>query len=336
MTDRSHPTPAVDVPPAEERPGSELGNTPLFRDEAVQEHLRQQGRDGDVVRIAPEWAGAASWFLAVALAGILAFVVFGKTHRYATGPAVVRLVGQIELSSTVPGVVDSVHVLTGDRVRRGQLLIQFRSEDERAQFDKLRVDFDHALIEMLRNPDDSALQAAVGRLRAEMELARSRVEQRVLRATADGIVYDVRVRPGQALGPGEPAVSLVRAGQTYELVALIPGRFGPLMHPRQLLRFRITGYAHAEIVVPITTLGDGVVGPNEVRRILGQELGDAITIREPVLPVRASLQPTFQADDTVYPLCNGLQGSAEVLVSEERLVYSLLPWLRSLNERRRG
>jgi biotin carboxyl carrier protein len=319
----------------EQLPG--LGEMPLFRDEAVREHTKSHAAEGDLVRLSPRWANIAYWFLAATFAIAVIVMVFGRVHEYATGTAVVRLADQTQLSTSTPGVVAIVEVGTGERVREGQILVRFTSVDEQSMVEKLKVDFDHELIALLRNPDDPTARAAVGRVRSELDLAQSRLEQRLLRAPVDGTVFDVRVRPGLLVNPGEPVVSVLQNDRKHELVALMPGRYGPRLHPNQGLVFRVTGYADAQVKLVIESVGDGVIGPSEVRRLLGPEIGDAILVSQPVIVVHAILtESTFESEGQSHPYCSGLLGQAEVCVGNQRILFSLLPWTKSLWERWNG
>ena len=314
----------------------DLGDTPLFREEAVREHAQYRD-EGDVVRISPTWAAAVYWFLSAVFVVALLLAVFGKVHEYAAGPAVVLVSGHTELTAATPGVVEGVEVRTGERVQRGQVLVRLHSSEERSLVNKLQLEFDHELVALLRDPDDPVAHTAVRRIRADLELARARLEQRQLTAPLDGTVYDMRVRLGQLVNLGEPMVSLVQVDRQHELVVLIPGRYGPLLRTGQALRFRVTGYSHPEVDLTIRSLGDGVIGPSEVRRYLGPEIGDAVLVAQPVILVRAAIpRPTFESDGKAHPYWSGLQGTAEVRVGDERILFKVLPWTKALWEKLNG
>jgi membrane fusion protein (multidrug efflux system) len=314
---------------------SELGSgTPLFREEAVLEHRKRHNLEGDLVRISPRWANAVYWFLATAFAIAVGFALFASVDEYASGAAVVRTSDHFELTAGVSGVTEEVIAHSGDSVQSGQVLVRLNDQAERAQVDALQLDFDHALIGVLRDPEDGAARNAVGLVRSQLDLAKSSLGQRIVRAPVSGTVYDVRVRPGQLVEPGKPVVSILSANRRYEVVALLPGHYGPLLHIGQVLRLRLRGYVHSQIALRIETLSDGVVGASEVRRFLGPEMGDALPVQQPSILVRAALPSlTFEADGAKLPYVGGLQGTAEVRVRKERVLFSLLPWMKSLREK---
>ena len=61
----------------------------LFREEAVRHHRAGQRASGDVLRLSPRWAAAASWSLYAALAGCTLFAALATVDEYVAGPAVV-------------------------------------------------------------------------------------------------------------------------------------------------------------------------------------------------------------------------------------------------------
>jgi multidrug resistance efflux pump len=65
---------------------------------------------------------------------------------------------------------------------------------------------------------DGAREALVS-LRTRRELARSRVEQRTLRAPHAGVIRDVRVRAGQLLEPGVSVMELEGDHATASVIA---------------------------------------------------------------------------------------------------------------------
>src|SRR5882672_10097554 len=62
----------------------------IFREEALEYHVRGNRTQGDLLRISPRWTHWTYWLLvAVFLAGST-YVVFGRLNEYATGVAVIR------------------------------------------------------------------------------------------------------------------------------------------------------------------------------------------------------------------------------------------------------
>ncbi|HMB70925.1 MAG TPA: HlyD family efflux transporter periplasmic adaptor subunit, partial [bacterium] len=189
-------------------------------------------------------------------------------------------------------------------------------------------------VRLLRDPRDDAARAAAAAIRPRLQLAQAQLAEREVRAPHGGIVNDVRIRTGQRLAAGERVVSLVQEDRGLELVALVPGRYRPLLEPGMPLRLRVSGYSHAYVDLTVSEVGDEVVGPDAVRRYLGAEVGDAVRVDGPVVMMRASLPTrTFHSDGREHELFPGMQGVAEIPVRRESVLMVLLPGLKGLRER---
>jgi membrane fusion protein (multidrug efflux system) len=148
-------------------------------------------------------------------------------------------------------------------------------------------------------------------------------------APHSGTVSDVRIRPGQLLAAGDPVLTLLRENQALELIAIVPGRFRPLLATDMLLRFEVSGYAHAMLDLEVSAVGDEVVGPSAVRRYLGADVADAVRLTGPVVVVRAPLPTgTFSADGREHDFFPGMQGIAQIPVRRESILVALVPGVR--------
>jgi RHS repeat-associated protein len=178
----------------------EAGERPqqLFRQEVLDQHLC--GREtGDPLRISPVWSQWTFTLLLVAVAFYLAFGILGHVSVYATGPAVVRFEDRMEFTALSPGRVTSVEAQPGQRLSAGQVLVRFFDDPEQAELERFNREFELHLVRRLRDPSDEGARQALTALRAEKELAESRLEQRMIRAPRAGTVTDVVT----AMLPGE-------------------------------------------------------------------------------------------------------------------------------------
>src|SRR5690606_10741821 len=122
------------------------------------------------------------------------------------------------------------------------------------------------------------------------------VENRSVRAPRAGIVSDVRVRPGSHLAPGDHIVSIVSEDALPTIVALLPGKDRPRLRPGMTLQLDLPGYEKTRERAFIEEVGEEVIGPEEARRYLGNEIADALSIQGSVVIVRARLpRRTFEA-----------------------------------------
>ncbi|RMH18863.1 MAG: HlyD family efflux transporter periplasmic adaptor subunit [Acidobacteria bacterium] len=308
---------------------------PLFRQEALEEYSRAPGEQGQVLELSPRWTRWAYPLLLVVFLAAVLFACLGSIHEYATGIAVVRDDDATEVTAVRAGTVTGIHVESGQRVDRGQLLVSLYGAQEAAELERLRREVELGLISRLRNPADAGAAQALGALREQQRLAEARLEERSIRAPHGGVVADLRVQLGQPLTPGQVILTLDEEGDDHELsiIALFPGHYRPQIAPGMPLRLELQGHRYAYQHLTVESVGERVVGPAEARRVLGAGIGDAVPVTGPVVFVRARLpSPTFESGGRLYRYHDGILGNAEVRVRSERIIFALLPGLRALFE----
>lgn len=314
----------------------ERRTTAVFRGEAL-EHHATGAREGDWLRLSPRWMTATFWLLVGLAAAFLLFAAASAMDDHSSGPAVVRLTGRTEVTASQAGLVTAVEVRPGDRVAAGQVLVRFQSVREAAELARIEREWELQLVERLRDLSAAAPAQALIGLRAERDLARSRLEERVVRAPRAGVVGDVRCRPDQHAAAGDILLSLHGPGSRPVLVALLPGEHRPMLKAGMPLQLELRGYAHAPQSLTIVSVADDVVGPEEAKRLLGPEVATAVPLNGPLVRVEAFFSGgTFEADGERYALHDGMWGAAEVPVRSEPLLAALVPGLRAVLERLRG
>ena len=180
----------------------------LFRDEALRHHRNEAHDGGRILEISPAWSLWTYWLvLTVVVAGGF-YSVFGTINQYAEGPAIIRAEGRTNLTARWEGTVELVESSFGERVDEGDILVRFDMTDEVAERERLDREYELQLIRFLRNPTDQSVRQSLASLRADLELAEARLEQRVVRSPHPGIVSDIRIRQGQHLTPGEVILSI--------------------------------------------------------------------------------------------------------------------------------
>jgi membrane fusion protein (multidrug efflux system) len=76
-------------------------------------------------------------------------------------------------------------------------------------------------------------------------------------------------------------------------------------------------------------VGDQIVGPAEVRRFLGPEIGDAVQLSGPMVLVRARLpSSTFTSKGRTFNYFDGMLARADARVRTERILVALVPGLK--------
>jgi membrane fusion protein (multidrug efflux system) len=264
----------------------------------------------------------------------LFFVIVGTLNEYATGPAVVRIDGRTTLAADRPALVNKVNVAPGDRVRTGDVLVQLYASEEAAEYEAAEREFNDQLSKLLNRPDDATAREALVSLRMRRDLARSRLDQRSVRAPHDGVVGDMRVRPGQMLEAGMSVLELVGEQASATVIAMLPGRYRPLIKRGTALRFEIEGFHRRAQELEISDVADQVVGPAEAARYIGKDLSDAFPVEGPVVLVQAHLPAdSFEAEGERFQYAQGMHGRAETVVRNEPIAYAFLPGLRQWVER---
>jgi membrane fusion protein (multidrug efflux system) len=251
--------------------------------------------------------------------------------EYATGPAVIRVDGRTDLSVSSPGIVASVEVQPGQRVKQGQVLVRLSDANEVAELARFNREFELQMIRRLQNLADEGARSALTTLRAQRELARSQLAQRLVVAPHDGVVSDVRVRDGQHLVPGDVAVALVGEDSRLVVTAMLPGEYRPLLEPGAPLRLELRGFPYQYQALTIDSVGDELVGPTAVQRNLGPDLAESISVEGAVVLVRASVPARFfEAEGERLAYFDGMVGEAQAPVKSERILVMLVPGLRAL------
>jgi membrane fusion protein (multidrug efflux system) len=302
----------------------------IFRKEALEYHTGAQ-QSGSVLRLSPAWTRWAFWLLLGVVGFYLAFGIFGWVTEYASGPAVVRMADRVEVTALAAGRVTAVEVHPGQRVKEGQVLVRFFAGMERASLERTRQEFELLLLRRMRDLSDEGASQALSSLRAQRDLEQFQLEQRVLRAPRAGVVSDVRIRPGQHITEGDVVVSLVREDSPLEVIAMLPGGSRPLLSQGGTMRLELQGFPYQYQELTIAAVSDELVGPEEVRRYLGPELAESLTVNGAVVLVRAHTPSRhFEADRKQLTYFDGMQGTAQARVKSERILLTIVPGLRAL------
>ncbi|HVP28265.1 MAG TPA: efflux RND transporter periplasmic adaptor subunit [Myxococcota bacterium] len=159
-------------------------------------------------------------------AGPLASVERGRLERIVVATGTVEAENEVEVRSRIPGIVETIHVVAGDRVKAGQPLIELEKELLDAQLDEARAGLREAEVEdryatialgrvsrleksdatsehALDEARDRAEKASATLAKARASVTSLEVQRRYATITAsrDGTVLDVDVEVGTAVAP---------------------------------------------------------------------------------------------------------------------------------------
>ncbi|EDM79250.1 hypothetical protein PPSIR1_03898 [Plesiocystis pacifica SIR-1] len=306
----------------------------VFRRAAIEAHVRG-GREGRPLHIVDTWT---RWAVRVSVIVLVFAVVFAGTARvgeYATGIAVVRHEGRIVVTTPVSGTIQAMSVSPGQRVRAGQVLAHLDDAAQRAELQRVQNNYEQRLLELLREPGDSARRDRLAALDSELQRARAELEARAVLAPEDGLVSDVRVRPGQLLSPGDSVCSIERDSPSTVVMGLFPGHYRPLLEDVErrgdVLFLELEGFPDSRHAVFVRSIADEVVGPQEAMRYLGRDHQGTLELSGPVVVVETLMaSDTFRAEGTEYRVYDGMQGTLEAQVRAQTLLEVLFPALREL------
>ena len=301
-----------------------------FRAQAVDAYSRRP-EHGQVVRVASSWTTWTYRLLLLSAVVAALYLCLVDVGHYATGVAVVRLGGRTEVTAVSDAHVAELLVTTGDAVEEGTPLVRLHDAEDAAELRRLEVELDVEMRNLLRDPADQEARRSVARLRGERERAILRGREHVLRATREGVVRDIRARPGQAVDAGDVLLSITREHDDPQLYALLPGDERPRLRPGMLLRVELDGYRDARQTLVVDRVHEDVVSPAEAIRLLGSAVGDGMELSGPVVMVMARLPADgFVSRGVRYRHHDGMRGDAEVLVRTTSIIEALIPALERL------
>ncbi len=184
------------------------------------------------------------WIALIALIGLLVYLYLpsapqerGRGFGAGATPVVVQTVAMQTLPVTIQSlgtararesvtltarqadVVDKILVDDGEQVKKGQLLLLQNQRQERAQVTTLKINLQEAKRQLTRlsdlakeNATSAQLldeqQANVDALKAQLDSAQSRMEDKAIRAPFDGVLGFRQVSEGALLRPGDVITTL--------------------------------------------------------------------------------------------------------------------------------
>jgi multidrug efflux pump subunit AcrA (membrane-fusion protein) len=307
----------------------------IFRGQALESHSRGYNTEhGNLLQISPAWTTWTYWLLIGLFVAASLYLVIARIDEYAKGIGVIRDDGRTVLTAAASGAIRRIAVQAGDPVHAGQPLVYFEDSQERIELERLQADFNAQQVNRLRNPNDPAALQQVATIRSQIEAAERRLKERIVLAPRDGRVQDLRLRLNQVVNSGESLMTIVGENDRLVVLAVLPGQYRPLLKKGSRLRLELTGFRYAYQEVTIEQVGNEVVGPNEIRRFLGQDIADSATFQGPSVIVQAYLPSrSFNADGQWREYHEGMHGTAEARVRSEIILAALVPGVRMLLEK---
>lgn len=266
----------------------------MFRQEALEHHVRNWDQEGDILKSLPLWLRRTyAITLALAVIGVLGMCV-ARLKTYAHGPALIRATHAVEISAPTFGLVRSIAVSPGNAIRSGDLVMLLETPPKAGQ------------------PLGAIAQ---------------------LRATADGTVGEIPVHPGDSVKSGDEVISIIEGPAQYEVIAFLPETYAPQLHPGMLIRLKLAGGTASVESTEISEISPESLSPSEAMRYMGKTDSESMGVAGRAIMIRAPLPRKLLRDLSPISKFNGTTGEAEVVVRSERVIVALMPDLRKIFEK---
>ncbi len=302
----------------------------IFRKEAL-DALQANDQEGALVKLVPGWSRYTYWFIVIFVFAGIGYSAAASVNEYASGQAVVRVDGRLDLPTPTGGVVFAVDVQPGQRVRAGQLLVRLSGTQEQAELERLDRELTATKLRWLQNPNDEGARSSLASIQAAREQAEKHLRERSVVAPRAGVVSNLRIRPGQMLLPGDVVATLIDDKSAFNVVALVPGQFRPMLKKGLKMRLELEGFPYTYKDLPIEEISDEVIGPNEARKYLGQEIGDTVLVQGSVVLVRARLpERGFRFEGKTFEYHDGIPGHVDIRVRGLRLLVMAFPMFKEI------
>jgi len=299
----------------------------LYRGEALEAH-RTKGNEGELVHLSPGWVRRTYPLLVGALLIAVVFSIFITVPTYSTGSGVVVIDGA-QVTAQQGGTVDVVLVQPGHAVNAGTAVIRLSAQAEVDELTAAQTEHNGTLQQMLFDATDEQVKKQLHASHNRLTLAEARVHAKTVRTTKAGTISDIRVRPGQALQPGEPIATVLQPGAEPEIFTFLPSKDRPRLRTGHTIQIELIGYTKTRELATITSVGTEAIGPNEAAKVVGPTLADALKLGGgSYVLVKARLPSrTFKTEHNTLNYHTGLLAKTEVKISEKPFLVTLLPAL---------
>jgi RND family efflux transporter MFP subunit len=164
--------------------------------------------------------------LAVALAGGLLVLVFGRGEHRVEGSFTLKTDAMAHLAAPFEGHIESVAVRPGDSVKSGDVLLALDTRELLLQKEAALAERERHAADALKaesSGDVAAMRIAQARLaqaQAQIDIANDRLERSTVRAPFDGVIVegDLRERIAAPVQKGDVLLKLARIEDLYPVI----------------------------------------------------------------------------------------------------------------------
>jgi multidrug efflux pump subunit AcrA (membrane-fusion protein) len=292
-----------------------------FRNEAVA-HLARGGDERPLVWT-PVWTHRSLSIVGLLLTVGLVSTPFLTLTTTVDCVSLLRGMGEVRRVAPVSAVIASLDVVTGQRIRRGDVLVRLAAGTQHFALRRLETEYREALARRLHDPSDAETATGLLGLRSALAAARSELEERTVRSSIDGWVSAVHAQVGQAVVPGQVLVDLSPRTEGLTVLIAVPGPDSLRLRKGLRARLVIDGLPDLRVPLTLDALDPAILGEEEAVRLL------ALPIHEPVAIARATVDHLSWRSGTRWvELRPGMQGRVTIETERRSLVRACLEWLR--------
>lgn len=216
----------------------------------------------------------------------------------------------IDVSNEVEGVIETIHIESGQQVKKGELLVSFNDDVEQADLTSFKAQEELAATVYKRTKgmwqkktiSESEYDTARANLKvaqANVRQTRARIAKKSIRAPFDGVLGIRHVSTGQYVSPGTMLVSLQDYSILYTDFA-VPEKFLPAIVPGLKVGLHVSAYNHRQFVGEVQAVEakvDEATRNISVRAALNNEDG----LLRPGMYADVSVELNQPADRIIVP-----------------------------------
>ena len=143
------------------------------------------------------------------------------------------------------------------------------------------------------------------------------------------MVSDTRVQQGQLLQPGDPILTIVAPRTEPEIIAFIPSKDRPRLHPGMTLQVELVGFKKTRELATITSVSNETVGGNAAGQYIGAQLADSLKLQGGSYVIVKARLPgaTFKTEHRTLRYYHGMLSLTEIKIQSKPFLATLLPAL---------
>jgi hypothetical protein len=299
----------------------------LYRPEALNYH-RKKGSEGVITELSPKWIRRAYPLLVGAIIIAMIFGVVIRVPTYSSGFGIIRYPGTpvVTLSQ---GNLEKIPVQAGDIVSKGDIVAKLSSPKEDADYEQFLADAENARQQYLFDDQDEQARKSVKTASIALAHAKAAVDQRYIRATADGRVSDIHGAEGDPVSAGFTLMTIVKPGTMPEELAFLPASDRPRIKETMKLQVGIDGFSKKRPKLTITDISNDAFGAADVRRQVGQSAADTLKIPNDgasYIRVKATFETDrFTIGKREFQLHENMSTKAEIQIESKPFFASIFP-----------